>query len=65
MGRFVEGEDRRQQTMLPACLEDYLANDNPVRVVDAFMRAYKSGKVATRKERPISILMSKKIDTEL
>jgi transposase len=37
MGRFVEGEDRRQQTMLPACLEDYIAEDNPVRVVDAFI----------------------------
>ena len=37
MGRFVEGEDRGQQTMLPACLEDYIAEDNPVRVVDAFI----------------------------
>lgn len=37
MGRFVEGEDRCQQTMLPACLEDYVAEDNPVRVVDAFI----------------------------
>ena len=33
------------------------------RVIDAFMKAYQSGKVATRRERPISILMSKKIDT--
>lgn len=23
--------------MLPACLEDYIAEDNPVRVVDAFI----------------------------
>lgn len=37
MGRFVEGEDRSQQTMLPACLDDYIAEDNPVRVVDAFI----------------------------
>lgn len=37
MGRFVEGEDRCQQTMLPACLEDYIAEDNQVRVVDAFI----------------------------
>ena len=37
MGRFVEGEDRGQQTMLPACLEDYIAEDNPARVVDAFI----------------------------
>ncbi|CAA2142439.1 hypothetical protein HYPP_03462 [Hyphomicrobium sp. ghe19] len=37
MGRFVEGESRRQQTMLPVCLEDYIAEDNPIRVVDAFV----------------------------
>ena len=37
MGRFVEGEDRRQPTMLPACLDDYIADDNPVRAVDAFI----------------------------
>jgi transposase len=30
MGRFVEGEDRRQPTMLPACLDDCIAEDNPV-----------------------------------
>lgn len=33
----MEGEDRTQQTMLPACLDDYIAEDNPVRVVDAFI----------------------------
>lgn len=37
MGRFVEGEDRHQSTLLPACLDDYIAADNPVRVVDAFI----------------------------
>ena len=37
MGRFVEGEDRQQPTMLPACLDDYIAEDNPVRAVDAFI----------------------------
>jgi transposase len=37
MGRFVKGEDRYQQTMLPACLEDYIVEDNAVRVADAFI----------------------------
>ena len=37
MIRFVEGEDRRQLTMLPSCLDDYVADDNPVRVVDVFV----------------------------
>lgn len=37
MGRFVEGEDRRQPSFLPASLDDYIAEDNPVRVVEAFI----------------------------
>ena len=37
MKRFVEGEDRTQITLLPASLDDYIAEDNPVRVVDVFM----------------------------
>ena len=37
MKRFVEGEDRRQATLLPDCLDDYVAPDNPVRIVEAFV----------------------------
>jgi transposase len=37
MGRYVEGSDRRQVTLLPECLDDYIAEDNPVRVVEAFV----------------------------
>lgn len=37
MSRFVQGADRRQQTLLPECLDDYVADDNPVRVVDVFV----------------------------
>jgi transposase len=37
MKRFIEGEDRSQVTLLPECLDDYVAEDNPVRVVDAFV----------------------------
>jgi transposase len=37
MKRFVEGEDRRQATLLPECLDDYVAPDNPVRIVEAFV----------------------------
>jgi len=37
MKRFVEGEDRRQVTLLPECLDDYVAPDNPVRIVEAFV----------------------------
>ena len=37
MRRFVEGQDRRQATLLPECLDDYVAEDNPVRVVEVFI----------------------------
>ena len=37
MSRFVEGEDRHQHALLPSMLEDYVDEDNPVRVVDAFV----------------------------
>lgn len=37
MARFVQGADRHQFALLPDCLDDYVATDNPVRVVDAFV----------------------------
>ena len=37
MKRFIEGEDRLQGSLLPECLDDYIDQDNPVRVVDAFV----------------------------
>lgn len=37
MSGFIEGCDRRQVTLLPDCLDAYVAEDNPVRVVDVFV----------------------------
>lgn len=37
MSRFVEGEDRRQPTLLPSCLDEYVSEDNPARVIDVFV----------------------------
>ena len=37
MRRFVEGVDRGQTTPFPECLEDWIGEDNPVRVVDVFV----------------------------
>jgi transposase len=37
MKRFVEGEDRSQSTLFPERLEDYIAEDNPVRVIEVFV----------------------------
>ena len=39
MGRFVEETDRGQSTLLPECLDDFLDESNPVRVIDAFVEA--------------------------
>jgi transposase len=39
MKRFVEGTDRGQSTLLPECLDDWIDEDNPVRVIDAFVEA--------------------------
>jgi transposase len=37
MPRFVEGHDRHQVTLLPESLDEFIAEDNAVRVVDAFV----------------------------
>src|ERR1051325_72263 len=37
MKRFVEGTDRGQSTLFPECLEDWIDEDNPVRVIDVFV----------------------------
>jgi len=37
MKRYIEGENRFQSTLFPESLEDYIAADNPVRVIDAFV----------------------------
>ena len=37
MRRFVEGTDRGQSTLFPECFEDWIDEDNPVRVIDVFV----------------------------
>src|ERR1700719_934507 len=37
MHRFIDGEDRLQQTLLPNSLEDYVSEENPVRVIEVFI----------------------------
>jgi len=39
MRRFVEGTDRGQSTLLPECLDDWIDENNSVRVIDAFVEA--------------------------
>ena len=39
MKRFVAWADRGQSTLLPECLDDFIDESNPVRVIDAFVVA--------------------------
>ena len=43
MKRFIEGVDRNQATLFPDRLEDWVGEDNPVRVIDAFVEALDLG----------------------
>jgi transposase len=45
MGRFVEAVDRNQTTLFPACLDDWMDEDNPVRVIDAFVDSIDLGEL--------------------
>ena len=37
MSEFIEGEARTQATLFPERLDDYIAEDNSVRVIDVFI----------------------------
>ena len=37
MAGFIEGADRQQATLLPACIDDYVGEYSPVRAIDAFV----------------------------
>jgi transposase len=56
MKRFVEGDERKQVALLPECGDDYIGQDNPVRVIDAFVDGLDLGELgfngATLPERP-------------
>ncbi len=37
MARFIEGLSRDQTFLLPACIDDYVDDQNPARAIDAFI----------------------------
>ena len=37
MSHFITGEDRTQTTLFPASFDDYISDNNPVRMVDYFV----------------------------
>ena len=52
MKRFIEGEDRSQSTLFPERLEDYIAEDNAVRVIDAFVEQLDLEHVGFKRAQP-------------
>ena len=42
---YKKGEDRRQRTLFPDCIEDYVGQDSPVRLMDAFVDSLDMGKL--------------------
>ena len=52
MPRFVEGCDRTQSTLFPERLDDFIGEDNPVRVIDAYVEELKLGKLGFDGVRP-------------
>ena len=43
MKRFIEGEDRSQGTLFPVRLDEWIGEDNPVRVIDVFVEELELG----------------------
>ena len=52
MRRFIEGADRSQTTLFPSSLEDYISEDNPVRVIDVFVDELDLGDLGFKRHVP-------------
>ena len=54
MKRFIEGADRSQSTLFPERLEDWIGEDNPVRVIDVFVDELDLGGLGFGRVAPLS-----------
>ena len=52
MKRFVEGLDRGQSTLFPETLDDYVAEENAVRVIEAFVEGLDLGELGFKRVDP-------------
>jgi len=50
--KYIEGTDRNQLTMMPDCVEDYIGENNPVRVIYAFVNSLDIDKLGFMKSQP-------------
>jgi transposase len=51
MRRFVEGVDCSQSTLFPECLEDWVDEENPARVIDVFVDELELGELGVQSGR--------------
>ena len=54
MKRFIQGINRNQGTLFPEYLEDFVTEDNPVRVVDVFVEQLDLNQLGFKSVTPIS-----------
>ncbi len=52
MKRFVEGIDHKQSTLFPEYLDDWIDENNPVQVIDAFVDELDLGGLGFAGSRP-------------
>ncbi|WP_427338025.1 hypothetical protein [Caloranaerobacter sp. DY30410] len=39
--RYITGKDRNQFNLIPICFDEIIAEDNPVRVIDAYVDKFR------------------------
>jgi len=54
MKRFIQSADRTQGTLFPEHLEDYVAEDNPVRVIDVFVEQLDLNQLGFKGVKPLA-----------
>lgn len=50
--KYITGENRNQIALLPECIEDYVGDDNPVRVIDAFVNQLDMDVMGFKRAKP-------------
>ena len=50
--KYITGEDRNQIVFLLGCIADYVSEDNPVRVVDAFVNQLDMDELGFKRAKP-------------
>src|SRR5882757_43993 len=52
MPRFIEGDERSQSVLFPERLDDWIPEDNPVRVIDVFVEELDLGTLGFERSEP-------------